>query len=230
LKKGHYWLWQHFKGWIVQAKTPSFEPGVATLMDFRTDQHNGTTFFYVLPLSDCHALVEYTLFSGKVLEDRMYEAALKDYVETKLHIRNYTVSEKEFGKIPMTNFPFSSHMNNIINIGTAGGQTKASSGYTFQFIQKQSKAIVKGLIEKKNPLAFIKKKQRFQFYDSVLLQILSLNKMQGDDIFTDLFRFNKAHRVLKFLDNDTTMIEEVPILKSLPTGVFLKAGVKAFFS
>ncbi|HVG15507.1 MAG TPA: lycopene cyclase family protein, partial [Chitinophagaceae bacterium] len=230
LQKGHYWLWQHFKGWIVNTKPASFHPGAATLMDFRTSQQNGTTFFYVLPLSDRHALVEYTLFSKELLDDADYERALKDYVETHLQIKDYTVIEKEFGKIPMTNFPFASHAHNIINIGTAGGQTKASSGYTFQFIQKQSKAIVKGLIEKNNPLAFMQNTGRFQFYDSVLLQILSLNKMQGDEIFTDLFRRNKAHRVLKFLDNETSVMEEIPILKSLPTGIFLKAGVKEFLS
>ena len=35
-------------------------------------------------------------------------------------------------------------------IGTAGGQTKASSGYTFQFIQKQSQQIVDYLIAGKS--------------------------------------------------------------------------------
>ena len=47
----------------------------------------------------------------------------------------------------MTNYKFSKGENRIINIGTAGGQTKGSSGYTFQFIQKHSEKIIDALVQ-----------------------------------------------------------------------------------
>ncbi|MBD0367843.1 MAG: lycopene cyclase, partial [Flavisolibacter sp.] len=121
LRKNHYWLLQHFKGWLIKTAEPAFDPSVATLMDFRTDQSKGTTFFYVLPFSATEALVEYTLFSEKVLSDDAYEEALKEYIEGQLKIKTYEVKEKEFGIIPMTNFSFPQRQSNIINIGTAGG-------------------------------------------------------------------------------------------------------------
>lgn len=228
LKKRHYWLLQHFKGWVIETGAPQFNPSTATLMDFRTSQQKGTSFFYVLPFTKTKALIEYTLFSKELLSDEAYETALKNYIENDLLITNYTIPEKEFGIIPMTNYPFPTQKNNIFNIGTAGGQTKASSGYTFKFIQKQSAAIVRGLLEKNNPSAYLKQSRRFYFYDSVLLQILNFNKMQGYKIFTQLFASNKAAQILKFLDNETSVKEEIPILKSLPTLLFLKAGIKEF--
>jgi lycopene beta-cyclase len=195
-------------------------------MDFRTSQKNGTTFFYALPFTRRRALIEYTLFSKDLVADEVYEAALKHYIESDLHIKAYTIVEREFGVIPMTNYPFPSQQNNIVYIGTAGGQTKASSGYTFQFIQKQSRAIVRGLQEKDDPAAYLKYSPRSNFYDRVLLHILHFNKMSGDEIFKQLFTHNKASKIFKFLDNETSIGDELPILKSLPMLLFAKAGLK----
>lgn len=36
---------QHFKGWRIQAAPNTFNDAVATLMDFKTEQDEGTTFF-----------------------------------------------------------------------------------------------------------------------------------------------------------------------------------------
>jgi lycopene beta-cyclase len=225
LVKGQYWLLQHFKGWVIETPEPKFDPSSAVLMDFETDQSEGTTFFYVLPFTAHKALVEYTLFSEKVLPDETYERSLKHYVSHTLGFADYIIHEKEFGVIPMTNYSFKQQDNKIVYIGTAGGQTKASSGYTFRFIQKQSARIVQNLGAGKTD--FISKSStRFQYYDSVLLQILAEKKMKGSEIFTRLFAANKASKVFCFLDNETTIAEELPILKSLPFFTFLKAGMQ----
>jgi lycopene beta-cyclase len=123
----------------------------------------------------------------------------------------------------MTNFQFPKYTNHIIHIGTAGGQTKASSGYTFQFIQKQSERITESLLRNGQP--FYEDdvlKRRFGFYDSTLLNILANNKLPGDQIFTELFQKNKMVDVLRFLDNETTLTEELRLITVLPKKVFLK--------
>src|SRR5438045_8234861 len=107
----------------------------------------------------------------------------------------------------MSNYNFPERQNNIINIGTAGGQTKASSGYTFAFIQKHSKALVNALLQNKTFSNTHSK--RFQFYDRILLHILHYNTLRGADIFTDLFQKNPPKQLLKFLDNDTSLREEL---------------------
>ncbi len=223
--KGKYNLLQHFKGWLIETPTNVFNEHVATFMDFRVSQNHGTTFAYMLPVSPNIALVEYTLFTEKLLQPHEYDEALKQYIETYLEIRNYAVAEEEFGVIPMTDYSFSKAYGNIINIGTAGGQTKASSGFTFQFIQKQADAISNALVNNNNPhIAQSFSQRRFGLYDSVLLNILQQKKMGGDKIFEQLFKKNPPLRVLKFLDNETNFSEELKIMGSVPAAVFLPAA------
>jgi lycopene beta-cyclase len=225
------YLLQHFKGWIIETATPSFDPAKAVLMDFRMPQTHGTTFTYSLPLSPTKALIEYTLFSETLLNDHEYESGLKNYIEQQLGLTSYSITEKEFGVIPMTNVAFPWYANGAFHIGTAGGQTKASSGYTFRFIQKQTAAIVEklvnGTLDKARPP--LPTPRRFHFYDSVLLHILFHRQMGGDAIFTRLFEKNKAQAVFAFLDNETTLAEELSVIKCLPTGLFLRAAMAQCF-
>jgi lycopene beta-cyclase len=230
LNDTHHWMLQHFKGWFIKTDKPSFDPEVGTLMDFRTDQKEGATFFYVLPFTPTEALVEYTLFSPALLDDNQYEKALKNYLSQQLDIDSYKVMEKEFGVIPMTNFAFPQKSHHIINIGTAGGQTKGSSGYTFQFIQKQAKAITDSLTRSGHPFTSLSPQKRFQFYDSVLLDVLQKRRVEGWDVFSQLFKKNKGSAVFKFLDNETNLAEELQIISTLPTLPFSKAAVWHFMS
>lgn len=223
LKENEYYLLQHFKGWIIETEQPVFKPAEATLMDFRVEQLHGTTFVYVMPFSETRALVEYTLFTSELLKPGQYDNGLREYIHDFVYKGPYRVTEEEFGVIPMTNFRFTPGHHHIVNIGTAGGQTKASSGYTFQFIQKHSALIVDQLIKTGKP--FVKaSRRRFHFYDSVLLSILHHKNHLGKSIFTDLFRKNKPQRVLRFLDNETSFRDELGIISSLPKGLFLRAA------
>lgn len=224
LKKKEYWLLQHFKGWIIEANEACFDPSTTTLMDFRIDQHYGTAFVYCMPFTASKVLVEYTLFTKDTLRPEQYDEELKKYIKDFLKISSYKIAEEEFGVIPMTNHRFPAHQNNIINIGTAGGQTKASSGYTFRFIQKHSAEIIKQLIANGKPFTS-KTDKRFHFYDSTLLHILYHNRLPGKEIFTDLFKKNKPQRVLRFLDNESSLSDELKIISSLPTLPFLKAAL-----
>jgi lycopene beta-cyclase len=225
LRSNEYWLLQHFMGWVIETPEDGLDGNIGTLMDFRIDQSNGTAFCYVLPFSSRKALVEYTLFSTELLEQKQYENSLQKYIKEHLKLPSFQVIEKEFGVIPMTNYKFPPRQNNIINIGTAGGQTKGSSGYTFNFIQKHSKAIVDSLVNNGKP--FISSSPvRFNFYDSVLLKVLSDGLVPGVNVFTDLFKKNEVQKVLRFLDNETNLAEEVKIISTLPTLPFLQAGIK----
>ncbi|MBC7947547.1 MAG: lycopene cyclase [Chitinophagaceae bacterium] len=221
-------LLQHFKGWVIASPRPAFNPREATMMDFRVHQRYGTTFTYVLPLSPTEALVEYTLFTKELLKPAQYDEELRSYISAYLGLTDYEVKEEEFGVIPMTNqrFHFSSRDKQATwQIGTAGGQTKASSGYTFQFIQKQSEQIVNCLVAGRPLHSIPATPSRFRFYDNTLLHILYHDQLPGKKIFTDLFRKNDAGRVFRFLDNESTLADEVKIISSLPTWPFLKAAV-----
>lgn len=218
-------LLQHFKGWLIETEQPCFDKDRAIMMDFRVHQSHGTSFAYVLPVSTNRALVEYTLFTKALLAPETYEAELRDYISTKLGIDKYRIVQDEFGIIPMTTQRFR-FRDKAYNLGTAGGQTKGSSGYTFQFIQKNSDMIIKKLLADQ-PLDTLKNTaSRFRFYDNVLLHILYHDTLPGKKIFSTLFRKNEAQQVLKFLDNETSLAEELKIISTLPTLPFLKAALK----
>jgi len=218
---------QHFKGWVIKTATDVFDPGKATMMDFRVHQQYGTSFVYVLPFNKREALVEYTLFTPSLLKPEQYDIELQNYLSDFLNITNYEIKDEEFGIIPMTNEKFYFKKNGW-QIGTAGGQTKASSGYTFQFIQKQSQKIVEHLLTGKSLENIRSTPGRFRFYDNTLLYILYHNKLPGDKIFSRLFKKNKPQQVLRFLDNESSLTEELKIISTLPTWPFLKAALKQF--
>lgn len=228
LKKKEYYLLQHFKGWIIETEEPVFNTDEATLMDFRVDQHHGTTFVYVKPFSERKALVEYTLFTENLLDDAAYDEGLRNYITSFLTSGPYNIRETETGIIPMTNHRFPAADGRIINIGTAGGQTRASSGYTFRFIQKHSARIVDELTRKGKPFADKTVSRKTRFYDSVLLYILKHNKVPGDKIFSLLFKKNKPQHVLRFLDSESSLNGDLKIISSLPAWPFLKAALKQF--
>lgn len=225
LQPKELYLLQHFMGWFIETETDSFSPDTAQLMNFNVSQQRGCTFVYVLPVSSRKALIEYTLFSEEELQEEEYRQGLQAFIKNQLSLSDYTIAEVEKGIIPMTNLDFPRQAGKVIYIGTAGGQTKASTGYTFQSIQKQAAAIVEKLATHQAPLVPASP-QRFRFYDSVLLRVLHERKMAGADIFYQMFRHNKASRVFQFLDNETNFLDELSIMNSSRKSVFIPAALK----
>jgi lycopene beta-cyclase len=218
-------LLQHFLGWVIHAEEGAFDPGVATLMDFRVEQENDTRFAYVMPFDTHTALVEYTVFSRELLPRPVYSRALEGFIRVRLRIERYEQQYQEFGVIPMTDAPLAVRPSaNVINIGMAGGCTKPSTGYTFQRIQRQSRQIAQALRDTGTPtIAAPMLDRRFALFDSVLLNVLDTGRDRGERVFTDLFTRNPPQHVLKFLDEDTTLAEDLRIMGSVNIPAFLTA-------
>ena len=220
-------LLQHFLGWVIKTDKPIFDSTTGTLMDFSIPQTHGTTFMYVLPTSSNEALVEHTLFTPETLTEEEYAEGLEDYIQNTLLIKNYKVLHKEYGVIPMSKAKFqSSPENRIINIGTAGGSTKASTGYTFQFVQKSCDTIVKFLQSDKSlPVSKSFRERVFHWYDLTLLEVLLSGRLEGKAIFEAMFRKVEPERILAFLGNESTFIDEFIIMNSVPFAPFFRSGL-----
>jgi lycopene beta-cyclase len=218
-------LWQHFKGRVVQFDTPVFNKSIAKLMDFNVPQQGATAFMYQLPLNDKEALVEYTIFSENVLAISQYDKVLDAYLAKAFPGSNYITMHDEIGAIPMTQIELASTQAPIYTIGALGAAIKASTGYAFQFIQVQCKNIVDQL-DKGMPIQTKVHNTRHQFYDAVLLHVLFHHKMEGAEIFKRIFAKNEAATVFKFLSNTSTILEDIKIMSSLPTSIFLPAAIK----
>ncbi|MBW3468248.1 lycopene cyclase family protein [Arthrospiribacter ruber] len=226
-------LLQHFMGWFIQCEQPVFDAEVGTLMDFTVSQFHGTTFMYMLPITENEALVEYTLFSRNVLGKSSYEIALREYIKNNLQLDDYKILHREFGVIPMSKAKFPRYVGEkkrIINIGTAGGHTKASSGYTFQFVQDQVSRIVGALKKGESPLVTLSWRDKmFQWYDMTLLDVLLDKKIEGEELFSLLFKGNDPERILAFLANESGFWEEFKIRNSVPFWPFFTSGMKELY-
>ena len=215
-------LLQHFIGWFVETKKNQFDDSAATFMDFTVDQKRNTRFMYVLPVSANKALFEYTLFSKDVLLKEEYEQELQKYLELK-SITDYTIIEKEKGVIPMTSFKFwRDNSKNILNIGTVGGWTKASTGYTFKNTSKQTLQLI-SFLKSDNDFTNYRKKTRFWFYDLLMLDVLANHNHIGSKLFSKLFQRNSLKNIFRFLDEETSFIEDLRIMLSMPPLRFIKA-------
>lgn len=215
-------LHQHFIGWFIKSKEPVFNPDCATFMDFSVEQKGNTRFMYVLPTSANEALLEYTLFSKDLLNKEEYETEIKNYIE-KLDIAEYEIIEKENGNIPMTCYPFwKQNSKNILNIGSAGGWTKASTGYTFKNTVKKSKGLVQ-FLSKENNLTKFHKTDKFWFYDLLLLDILDQKNHLGSTIFSAMFKNGNSTIIFKFLDEETSFWEDLKVIWKCPKMLFIKA-------
>ncbi|HEY1196253.1 lycopene cyclase family protein [Flavobacterium sp.] len=222
-------LQQHFVGWFVKSETEVFNPEEVTFMDFSVEQKENTRFMYVLPTSPTEALLEYTLFSEKLLSKDEYENEIQNYLK-QLGIHHYQIIEKEQGSIPMTCYPFwNKNTKRVLNIGTAGGWTKASTGYTFKNSDKKSSDLVRFIENEEVKMKDFHQKNRFWFYDLLLLDILYRHNDLGGTIFSSLFKKGNPALIFKFLDEETNLAEDLKVILKCPKIPFLKALFRVVF-
>jgi lycopene beta-cyclase len=218
------YLMQHFTGWEIETDTPAFDPTTVTLFDLRTPQVGGVTFFYILPLRQHRALVEYTLFSPVLLPADAYETALRGYLRDKLDLSTYRIQEVERGVIPMTDHPFPRRLGQrVMAIGTRGGRVKPSTGYAFARIQRDSARIVNSLVRNSHPFSVPPDSRRHSFHDMVLLDVLAHEPERGRQIFTGIFRRNPIQPILRFLDDRSSLRDDVRVITACAPWPFLRS-------
>ena len=221
-------LLQHFVGQVVQTQNPCFDPNKINFMNFNLAQKGNTRFMYVLPLESNKALLEYTLFSENVLERKEYLNAIATFLD-ELPTGGYEIIDEEEGKIPMTCYRFDlKNRAKILYIGTAGGWTKPSTGYTFQRINEKTKELVE-FLKKGQPLYRFSKRDRFWFYDLLFIDVLAKDNAHGADLFKRMFKKNSPEAIFKFLDEKSSLWQEFQIMRSFNVRQFINALWKRIF-
>jgi lycopene beta-cyclase len=222
-------LHQHFIGWFIKSKEEIFDRNTATFMDFSVEQRGNTRFMYVLPTSSTEALLEYTLFSKDLLSKKEYEDEIIKYIQN-LGITEYEIVEKEQGNIPMTCYKFwENNSKNRINIGSAGGWTKASTGFTFKNTSKKAKQLVQ-FLETNSDFRKFHKIDKYWFYDLLFIDVLYQNNAIGSRVFSSLFEKGNPVPIFKFLDDESTLLQDLQIILKCPKIEFIKSLVKRVFT
>jgi lycopene beta-cyclase len=223
----HRYLLQHFVGWEIETDRDVFDPAVVEFMDFRGAQHHEARFIYALPFGPRRALVEYTLFSAQTLAKEEYEAHIVEYLKNNLGLTeaNYRITAEEAGAIPMTDHPLPARVGaHIINLGTRAGRAKPSTGYAFRRIQAQSARLVAALAATGQPPADpTGDRWQFRMFDTLLLDIMQRRGEMTRDLFRQLFERNPVGRILRFLDEKTSWVDNLRIMNSVSPGPFMRS-------
>ncbi|RPI87475.1 MAG: Lycopene cyclase [Chloroflexi bacterium] len=215
-----------FQGWDIETDQDVFNPRNAILMDFRTYQGSDMCFFYVLPYDERHALVEYTIFAQKPLSHSDSEAALYCYLESVFGLsagQNFQLNHREAGCLLVTDQPFERRTGfRTLAIGLSGGRLKPSTGYAFTRIQRDSRAILRSLLQHNHPFHIPGDSPLYTLLDSLMLEVMRDYPENTQRIFSALFERNSMDNVLRFLDEDAPLSEVLRLMATLPAGLFIK--------
>ena len=218
-------LYQVFLGYFI--KLESQISTLPVLMDFVGD--SDFHFFYVLPRNDKTILVESTFFTKNIYNEEELKDELEAYIKRNIS-NSYTIAKKEYGVIPMTTKEHDNPLN-INKIGIGSGATRASTGYTFINIQKQTDHIVDTLKgeSSSDPLKSFRwlllKKM-----DHVLLRIISDKPNQCQNIIYNMFKNNKSNVIIKFLSDVPSLFDIIRIVVNMPKLIFINYAIRTIFN
>jgi lycopene beta-cyclase len=216
-----------FTGWEVVCDRPHFDPLVPILFDFRVAPAGDAHFVYVLPVDSGRALVELTAFVPRrsVPPSSMdRRAGIAAYLRDVVGCDSYRVLRTESAVIPLRSRPVVRRGRRVLAIGARGGLVKASTGYAYQRIQRDSAGIAASLVRHGHPFGAPPSRHRHRLLDAVLLEVLDRDPPRLEQVFARLFAANPVDRVLRFLDEETTVRDELRLIASLPPAPFLRAS------
>lgn len=218
--------WLAFTGWEIHSRHDRFDPDTPTLFDFRTPQTGGARFCYLLPEDARHALVELTEFvprGRRPPDGATRRAALAGYLRDIVGCDGYTVARTESSVLPLRIRPPGRRSGRVLAIGARGGLVKASTGYAYQRIQRDSAAIARSLVRHGHPYHLPGPRRRHRLLDAVLLDVFERDPPRLEQAFARLFAANPADRVLRFLDEDSGPPDDLRLMVSLAAAPYLRA-------
>ena len=221
-------LLQHFVGWEIETDTDVFDPTTVTLMDFvpgAEDIH----FFYVLPMSPRHALIETTHFSARVLDETAYAAEITDYLRERFGLSDWQIKHRETGVIPMPRHaPNLSRRPNsrIVPLGLHSDTVKPSTGYCYPHAQVQARRQVAALFTEPNATAIAARSRLNRWFYAVFIGFLEQHPERAGEIFFRLFKSVPSDALTRFLGDNAKPADYFRVMLALPKGTFILQAMR----
>jgi lycopene beta-cyclase len=212
-------IFQHFSGKFIEFKEPILDDTCMTLMDFSlpASTNEMAVFHYFLPFSSTKALIETTVFTRSGYDKEAYERIWQEYMVSNYSNQKFTILSNENGTIPMGISAIKKE-GNIFSIGAAAGNAKASTGYAFTRMHQDA------ILRAQNRTLTTPK--RFHFYDKMLLKIMQKEMNKIPEVMDRLFRRVPTSQILRFLDDKSSLTDEIKLLAQLDIPLFIKHLVK----
>lgn len=223
-------LLQHFCGWEIETDTDVFDPTTVTLMDFApaavSQPASGDIhFFYVLPFSPRHALVETTHFSPQVSDQDSYTRELRDYLQSRFGLQQWQIRHREQGVIPMPKQTLDLARRrhaNIIPMGLHSDTAKASTGYCYPHAQRQALRHVAALFARQDALAVPARSKLSCWFDGVFIDFLEQHPELAGEVFLRLFTAVPSDALIRFLSDRARPDDYLRVMTALPKRLFIR--------
>ena len=105
---------------------------------------------------------------------------------------------------------------------------KPSTGYSFKASIKYAEAITQRIIQGQ-PLNEVPWKKRGRWYDSIFIEVLRQENESGPNLFETMYTRNSIEQIFRFLDEESSLQDELKIILSFPPIPFLKALIRVLF-
>ena len=215
-------LKQVFVGSEIISNQNIFDENVVTLMDF-SESNKNVIFTYILPFSKNKALIETTFFSSEInfkQVERIHNLTLK-----KFDIKEITRTEQAV--LPMSPYIDRKMEEQYFRIGNFGGASRPASGYAFTRI-----ALWANQIKTKKEFCYdmIHHKENYltNWLDKIFLSVLRSNPKKAPEIFKVFFTKVPISSVIRFLSDQSRLVDYFVIILKLPKLVMLRGLINLY--
>jgi lycopene beta-cyclase len=215
-------LKQVFVGSEIISNQNIFDENVVTLMDF-SESNKNVIFTYILPFSKNKALIETTFFSSEInfkQVEKIHDLTLK-----KFDIKEITRTEKAV--LPMSPYIDRKMEEQYFRIGNFGGASRPASGYAFTRI-----ALLANQIKTKKEFCYdmIHHKENYltNWLDKIFLSVLRSNPKKAPEIFKVFFTKVPISSVIRFLSDQSRLVDYFVIIMKLPKLVMLRGLINLY--
>lgn len=205
-------------------KSCAFDPDRAELMTDMVADENGFLFTYVLPLSRDEALVEATRFVSTPLPWATLCADLKN-IKSRRGWLEASVLDQERARLPMGLARLKNSNPSWVYAGTVGGGLRAASGYGFMRIQRWAKQCHISLSNQSRPIAHLPEPRFQAWMDTLFLDVLLKEPARVPDLFDALYANAPVDALIRFMSDQSSLLDKLHIIRSLPAGPFLRTMV-----
>ena len=84
-------------------------------------------------------------------------------------------------------------------------------------------------LKKEKNLSKFHKKTKYWFYDLIFLDVLANHNEDGASLFSSMFKKANTKTIFKFLDEESSLFEDLKIILSVPPKRFIQAFFKRLF-
>lgn len=215
-------LKQVFVGSEIISNQNIFDENVVTLMDF-SESNKNVIFTYILPFSKNKALIETTFFSSEInfkQVEKIHKLTLK-----KFDIKEITRTEQAV--LPMSPYIARKMEEQYFRIGNFGGASRPASGYAFTRI-----ALWADQIKTKKEFCYdmIHHKENYltNWLDKIFLSVLRSNPKKAPEIFKVFFTKVPISSVIRFLSDQSRLVDYFVIILKLPKLVMLRGLINLY--